>query len=163
MSLCIKNVYFTAFLRDIIIEMELRKLSPKTEVLVVIVAIILVAVGASFLIAPETSKQALAQIGQVPSGVVRSVNVFGFPFGGRITFIENCTTPPQNKFIRLGSPIGGSFIYQPPAIYREGAPSRIGQWLLGVAGPPVGCTVGNTPRTGRLITNNGFMLFGSSN
>lgn len=77
------------------------------------------------------------------------------PFGGMITQPRPCKN--VGIFFEVGPPTPGAFVMSsgniPPFLYNP--PSRAGQWVLGIAGPPVVCKkVG----TGRLIIISGTSL-----
>ena len=85
-----------------------------------LVTILLVSVGL-FMIAPSTAH---AQI----------------PFGGAILFMVTCNA---SVWIGIGPPTPMGLMYVPGSIsYLNGPPLHPGQWLLGMAGPPVPCVVG---------------------
>ena len=64
----------------------------------------------------------------------------GLPFGGQILLIFPCITGLK---ITVGPPRGGVFMYIPGASfsYAYGPPRRVGQWLLGLYGPPAPCFI----------------------
>lgn len=78
-------------------------------------------------------------------------------YGGRIITIVNCDNPFR-KFITLGFPTPGSYIYTPPAVHLSGPPSHLGQWVLGFSMGIDECFVGEIAVEGRKI----FLLFGTS-
>ncbi len=81
----------------------------------------------------------------------------GGPFGGKITFIQTCDDGIR-KYLTLSPPIGGPFIYTPPARYLHGEPSHVGQWLLGLSPGSDVCSISTVPFPGKKM----FILFGSS-
>ncbi len=108
--------------------------------------------GAFFFIPPHATS---AQLGSIGIGLT--------PFGGRIIFITQCSTPPGAKLLLLSKPSPDQYVYVPPTKYREIPPSKIDQLLLGVAGSRLTCWKGDKIiGYGKQITNRGFILFGSS-
>ena len=67
-----------------------------------------------------------------------------FPYGGQISQIIFCYN--NAIFARTGAPRGGDFIWTPSTrTYQFGPPSHVGQWHLGLAGPPYYCVVSIEP------------------
>lgn len=67
-----------------------------------------------------------------------------FPFGGSVGIIRPCYN--NAIYVALGPPRGGPYIWTPATrTYQFGAPSHIGQWLLGLASAPYYCVVSIFP------------------
>ncbi len=65
------------------------------------------------------------------------------PFGGMVLFIFYCD---EGILVDVGPPVGGTFIWTYSTIsYLYGPPYRIGQWLLGLIGPEIACTIDGEP------------------
>ncbi|MBI2109011.1 MAG: hypothetical protein HYT93_02400 [Parcubacteria group bacterium] len=77
------------------------------------------------------------------------------PFGGQITKIKQCV---PGLLLSISPPRGGEFMYIPGSSfsYAYGPPRRIGQWLLGMAGPKTPCFV--PCKTGLCIAGFGNLI-----
>ena len=85
--------------------------------------------------------------------------VSAFPFGGQTQVHHYCYN--QAIYALLGPPRGGPYIWTPSTkTYQFGPPSGVGQWLLGLTGPPYYCVVTRSP----IFVKEGIsiMMMGSS-
>lgn len=92
-----------------------------------------------------------------PNVKEEALSISGGVFGGKILLIKTCDDRVR-KFIKLGPPLSGDFIYVPPAKYLYGEPSHVNQWLLGVSQAQMECEIAKVPVFGNKIS----ILFGSS-
>ena len=82
-----------------------------------------------------------------------------FPFGGQTQVHHYCYNTAI--YALLGPPRGGPYIWTPSTkTYLFGPPSGVGQWLLGLTGPPYYCVVSRSP----IFVKEGIsiMMMGSS-
>jgi hypothetical protein len=79
------------------------------------------------------------------------------PFGGQIIVIIPCD---KGKWIILGPPVAGTYMFGPGShAYLFGPPSHPGQWLLGLDGPILVCTIDGDPYgEGNLIIMEGSSM-----
>ena len=78
-----------------------------------------------------------------------------FPWGGQFNAVIPCFNAAT--WVDVGAPRGGEFIWVPGATqtYQYGAPSRAGQYGIGLAAPPYFCLVSPLPLiifTGTIMT-----------
>lgn len=67
-----------------------------------------------------------------------------FPYGGQIYLIHFCYNGVV--FAGTGAPRGGDFIWTGSTrTYQFGPPRHVGQWHLGLTGPPYFCIVTISP------------------
>ncbi len=81
------------------------------------------------------------------------------PFGGQTMIHHYCYN--SAIYALLGPPRGGPYIWTPATrTYQFGPPRRVGQWLLGLSGPPYYCIVTRSP----IFVKEGIsiMMMGSS-
>ena len=81
--------------------------------------------------------------------------VSAFPWGGQFRSVIPCFNAVT--WVDVGAPRGGEFIWVPGATqtYQYGAPSRAGQYGIGLAAPPYFCLVSPLPLivfTGTIMT-----------
>ena len=70
--------------------------------------------------------------------------VRAFPFGGQTQVHHYCYN--SAIYALLGPPRGGPYIWTPSTkTYQFGPPRGVGQWLLGLTGPPYYCIVTRSP------------------
>ena len=84
---------------------------------------------------------------------------YGFPFGGQTQVHHYCYN--QAIYALLSPPRGGPYIWTPSTkTYQFGPPRGVGQWLLGLTGPPYYCVVTRSP----IFVKEGMsiMMMGSS-
>lgn len=83
--------------------------------------------------------------------------VSSLPFGGMIKMMHVCNT---GLLIYLGPPTVGTYMWTPATkTFLSGPPKHPGQWLLGMAGPPVPCYIADIlVGAGRLMTMVGSSL-----
>lgn len=82
-----------------------------------------------------------------------------FPFGGQIYEHHYCFN--EAIYALLGPPIGGPYIWTfSTRTYQFGPPRGVGQWLLGLTGPPIYCVVRRSPLDVREGIS--IMMMGSS-
>lgn len=68
------------------------------------------------------------------------------PFGGRATIVKACYN--ETIYALLSPPRGGPFVWTTATkTYQFGPPRAVGQWLLGLSGPPYYCLWSVAPIT----------------
>ncbi len=95
----------------------------------------------------------------IVSGFIAPLTARAFPFGGQTQVHHYCYNAAI--YAQLGPPRGGPYIWVPSTkTYQFGPPRGVGQWLLGLTGPPYYCVVTRSP----IFVKEGIsiMMMGSS-
>ena len=83
-----------------------------------------------------------------------------YPFGGQVNMIIPCFNAAI--YAVLGGPQGGAYIWTPETrTYQYGAPTREGQWVLGLTSVPYICLVWPAPLF--VLPGIAISMMGSSN